>query len=155
MTNPNLAQFQPDPRLVGDNLLMWVATYRDRSVVTQYDKKGKARSFQDLPRKNLKRISIAKVFDGKMIASQDFIQGMSPFYRQRNVLTQGVGQTGRIHILGWAIWDGKKTVSNLHVAFINESTFQIEMGHFVEGINAGFKYPIQLEDYDYPPIVWE
>lgn len=150
-----ITNLQQDPRLVGDNLLMWVATYRDGRTVTQYDKNVKARSFQDLPRVNLKRVSIHKVFDGQMMASQDFIPGMSPFYRQRNQIAQNVGQVGRIHILGWAIWDGKQTISNLHVAFINESTFQVEMGHFVEGRNVGFKYPIQIEDYDYPPIVWE
>lgn len=145
----------PDPRLGGSNQLMWVVTYRDNKFIAQYDVHGKARSFADLPRINMKRISMVTVGTGRLVASQDFIQGMSPFYRQRNLLTQHVGQTGKVHIVGWAIWDGKATVTNLHVAFINEATFEVEMGHFVEGRNVGFKYPIELADYDYPPIVWE
>jgi hypothetical protein len=145
----------PDATVFHGNALMWVAHYRDNRIVNQYDDKGHHRSFADLPRVNLKRISMVSIQTGKMLTSQDFIQGMSPFYRQRNLITQGVGQSGKVHILGWAIWDGKKTVTNLHVAFINEATMQVEMGHFVEGRNVGFKYPIKIEEYDYPPIVWE
>lgn len=144
-----------DPRIAGGNNLMWVAHYRNNQLVFQFDTKGKGRSFADLPRLNLKKVSIVTVHKQKLVASQSFVPGMSPFYRQRTLMAQGIGPTGKIHIIGWAIWDGKKTVSNLHVAFVNESTFEVEMGHFVEGRDPGFKYPIQLEDYDYPPIVWE
>jgi hypothetical protein len=144
-----------DPRLNLGNNLMWVAHYSNQRLVYQYDTKGQGRSFGDLPRLNLRKVSLVTVHGCKLITSQSFIPGMSPFYRQRTLLTQNVGTTGKIHLLGWAIWDGKKTVSNLHVAFVNEKTFEVEMGHFVEGRNAGFKYPIALADYDYPPIVWE
>ena len=143
-----------DPRLNYGNNLMWVATFRNGTIVSQYDIKGNARSFADLPRLNLKRLSLITIREGKLITSQDFIQGMSPFYRQRTMMSPGVGTTAKIHIIGWAIWDGKITVSNLHVAFVNEATFEVEMGHFVDGRHAGFKYPIELADYDYPPIVW-
>lgn len=145
-----------DPRLNNGNLLAWIAVYRDNKMIHQFDDKGRTRSFADIPRLNLKRVAFVTVETGKLIASQDFIQGMSPFYRQRNLMLTAHGQiSGKVHIIGWAIWDGKATVSNLHVAFINERTFEVEMGHFVEGRNVGFKYPIELADYDYHPIVWD
>jgi hypothetical protein len=154
MSSPGVTQ--SDPRLIGGNILAWIASYRDNKTIYQYNSEGKARSFADIPRKNLKKMSLITMDQGKLIASQDFIQGMSPFYRQRNLMGHASGQiVGKVHILGWAIWDGKPTVSNLHVAFINELTFEVEMGHFVEGRNAGFKYPIEIYEYDYPPIAWE
>ena len=134
---------------------MWVAIYRKGQIISQFDSLGKARSFGDISRHNLKRVAIVTIRNSKLIASQDFIPGMSPFYRQRNIMSQGGGQTGKVHIIGWAVWNGKKIVNNLHVAFVNEKTFEVEMGHFVEGRNVGFKYPIELSDYDYPSIVWD
>lgn len=137
------------------NTLMWAATYRNNRTVYQYDPKGKHRSFGDLPRENLKRVSFLEIATGKLVASQDFLPGMSPFYRQRNIMVQYHGLSHKVHLIGWAIWDGSPTVDKLHVAFIDERTHAVEMGHFVEGRGAGFKYPIELQDYDYPPITWD
>ena len=144
----------PDPRINYGNNLMWVVAYRNNRTVCQYDQRGRPRSFQDLPREDMKRISMITINEGKLIASQDFIPGMSPIYRQRTLMAQSIGTIGKVHLIGWAIWDGKRTVTNLHIAFINEATYEVEMGHFVEGRNAGFKYPIQIEDYDYQVISW-
>ncbi len=104
-----------------------------------------------MPRKNLKRIALVD-FSGKLVCSQDFLPGQSPLYRMRTLMKTGSG-INRVHILGWVAWESNK-VSKISVAFVNEETFSVEMGHFVDGPNAGFKYPIELKDIDYTPIEW-
>lgn len=138
--------------MINNHRLMWVAHYRDNKVITQYAENSEPRTVEDIPRLNLKRLSLID-FNGILRCSQDFLPGYSPLYRSRNFLQPGRSVVDRIYILGWVAWKANE-VSKMHVAFINESDYSVEMGHFVEGRNAGVKYPIELNPIDYKPIEW-
>lgn len=132
------------------NKLMWLAVYTDNSVIPQYSEGSSPKTLDEIPRLNLKRISLLDQ-TGRFVISQDYLPGQTPIYRTRTTISAGNGVTNRYHILGWVYWDDK-SISKLHVAFINERDFSVEMGHFVEG--AGLKYPISLNEIDFKPIIW-
>jgi len=136
----------------GINRLMWVAYYRDNKVITQYAENVPIRSVDGIPRKNLKKISLVN-HTGRLICSQDYLPGQSPLYRMRTLMAVGKSIPTKIHILGWAVWEANK-VSKISVAFIDDETFSVEIGHFVESGHAGFKFPIEFNQIDYIPIEW-
>ena len=132
------------------NRLMWVAVYRDNSVITQYNANSTPKTLDEIPRLNLKRISLLN-HDGRFVISQDYLPEQTPLYRIRTAMRAGSGIVDRFHILGWTYWEDKHP-SKIHVAFINEYDLSIEMGHFVDGV--GLKYPIVFNDVDFKPIIW-
>jgi hypothetical protein len=138
--------------MINHHRLMWVAYYRNGKIITQYAENSAPRTVEDIPRLNLKRISLID-HNGIMRCSQDFLPGQTPLFRSRTALVTGKGIADRVYILGWVAWEECK-VSKMNVAFVNESDFSVEMGHFVSGPSAGVKYPIELHEIDYKPIEW-
>lgn len=136
------------------NNLKWCAEYIDGSVIHQFDRTDTARSFIELSRINLKRLMLT---DGnKIIICQDFIPGVSPIYRFRNIMSSNINSSKKIHILGWILWDKLSHNINTSIAFIDDRTKLVEIGFFVDGVGAGadYKYPIQTTKEDYIPISW-
>lgn len=132
-----------------DSPLSWVAMYRDGTIITEYSEDGSSRTISEIPKKNLKRITLVNRI-GYPVCSQDYLSGQSVIYRKRSLMTSG-GSVLRMHILGWAYFNGTDS-TNLSVAFIYESDARVEMGHFINGDSV--KYPIQLIPEDFNKIEW-
>ena len=138
--------------MINHHRLMWAVHYRDNKIITQYAENSASRTLEDVSRVNLKRISLIDN-NGQLRCSQDYMPGQTPIFRVRTFLQPGKDIVDRVYILGWVVWEENK-FSKMNVAFVNESDFSVEMGHFVNGPGAGVKYPIELHEIDYKPIEW-
>lgn len=132
--------------------LNWYATYTNGSIIHQYKSNGVVLSFANISRINLKSLSIT---DGKkLIATQNFTPGMSPLYRLRTLLKNNTNSCIKIHILGWVLWNSQAANLINNVTFVDDNTQLVEIGHFINGFNAGYKYPIKFQKEDHTQIVW-
>lgn len=107
------------------NPLMWVARYRDGSVLTQISE-GKEVSFDSIPRQGLWYIEIV---DSKtaVVLSYEYYTGMMPFYRRRTVMTPGRPPVV-MHVLGSRIKKDGQILTQ--ACFISETTLRVDVGDF-------------------------
>ena len=105
--------------------LMWVAKYRDGSVLKQYNN-GKEQSFDKIPRQGLWYVEI---IDDKtaVVVCYEYYQGMMPFYRRRIAMTPGQ-EPVVMHVLGSRIKIGDDILTQ--TCFIYESTLRVDIGQF-------------------------
>lgn len=105
--------------------LMWVAKYRDGSILTQIDN-GKEVSFDSIPRHNLWYVEI---IDSKtaVVLAYEFYPGMRPFYRRRTAIVPGQ-EPVVMHIVGSRTKVGDQMITQ--ACFISESTLRVDVGDF-------------------------
>lgn len=104
---------------------MWVAKYRDGSVLAQL-KECKEVSFDTIPRQGLWYVEI---IDSKtaVVLSYEYYPGMMPFYRRRTVMTPGQPPVV-MHVLGSRMKIGEQVITQ--ACFISESTLRVDVGDF-------------------------
>lgn len=105
--------------------LMWVAKYRDGSVLTQI-KDGKEVSFDTIPRQGLWYVEIIDTKTA-VVLSYEYYHGMMPFYRRRTVMTPGHPPVV-MHVLGSRMKIGEQI--HTQACFISESTLRVDVGDF-------------------------
>lgn len=131
--------------------LSWYATYNNNSIVHQYNSSGIQTSFNLINKQNLKNVCLT---DGhKIIISVEFSPGVCPIYRLRTLLQNDINFHRKIHILGWIVLDIQQNMTS-NIVFVDDNTNLVEKGHFINGENSGYKYPINFQKEDYIPIIW-
>lgn len=104
---------------------MWVAKYRDGSVLTQISK-GDEQPFDSIPRNGLWYVEIID-HNTAVVASYEYYPGMMPFYRRRVSMTPGQ-EAVVMHILGSRQLIEGQMVTN--ACFVYENTLRVEVGDF-------------------------
>lgn len=125
---------------------VWVAKYKDGSIIGQYNDQFIELSTDNLPDRD--EIDVFTIFDiktGKKILSIHFDEGQRLIYRRRVVLKTGFSTPKVYYLVGW-----QQTVNGQNIqsiAYIHEESGQIEIAGKFRDDHPIFK-PVQSREWE-------
>jgi hypothetical protein len=149
--------------------VVWVAVYKDGSMITEYDEEGNNISSEEIDREKIREFKLVDS-KGRTVISQEIVPGQCFFYRRRTALQTGRDVVEVMHIFGWRFpytssiaEDGKVTKEYIeHLCVLFESDMHVELGCFdAEPVDPStnlsgrksWKYPPNWRDIDDIPAV--
>lgn len=123
---------------------VWVAKYKDGSIIGQYNDQFIEQSTDDLPdRENISVFMMFEANKAKKILSIYFDEGQRLIYRRRVILKTGYTNPTVYYLVGW-----QQTVNGVNIqsiSYINEQTGEIEIAGKFRDDHPIFK-PVQLRE---------
>lgn len=142
--------------------VVWIATYKDGSMVCEYDKQGNNISADSIDRKKIKEFKLIDA-KGRTVISQDIYAGQCFYYRRRTALQTGRDVIEIMHMFGWRYLVSNKDEEPRyleHMCVLYESDMHVEMGSFDPnnidpstniGGRKAWKYPPEWREIDTIP----